>query len=326
MASLTLDGRAFDCAADETVLDALLRQGEDIPYSCRKGTCGTCLMRSENGDPPKASQAGLRETLRSQRFFHACQCVPTGDMEIALPRTAIRTSARVVHHERVAPTICKVKLQLPESFEYKAGQSILLHRPDGVARSYSLATTPNADRYAELHVRIHEGGKVSRWLGDGLKPGDHVEIQGPFGDCIYVPGSPEAPMLLIATGTGLAPLLAIARDAIDQGHRGRIVLYHGVRKAVDSYAHEALCELQTNHPNVEVHLCVSGEEPSAGFTRGRADDLAFARFEDLTGWRVYLCGAPGMVSSAKRAAYLAGARMEHICSDAFESASPVRAG
>jgi NAD(P)H-flavin reductase/ferredoxin len=320
MAKVTLEERVYECADGETLLDALLRQGVDIPYSCRKGTCGTCLVKSESGPPPAAAQAVLRQTLRSQHYFHACQCVPTSDMEIALRHKAVRAHATVVSHEMASRGICRLGIRLPKSLGYQAGQSVLVRRPDGLARSYSLASVPHLDDLAELHVRVHEQGQMSRWLRERVTVGDSLELQGPFGDCIYLPGAPDTPMLLIATGTGLAPLLGIVRDALSQNHRGRIVIYHGVRHAVDSYGREALINLQAANANVEAVFCVSGEDAPPGFVQGRADDLAFARFEDLTGWRVYLCGSPGMVSGARKAAYLAGARMDDICADAFEAA------
>jgi NAD(P)H-flavin reductase len=128
-------------------------------------------------------------------------------------------------------------------------------------------------------------------------------------------------MLLLATGTGLAPLIGIARDALSRGHRGRIVIVHGVRYAKDAYGTGALRELVDAHSNVESLVCLSQEAPPDGFIAGRAVDVAFDRFEDLEGWRVYLCGSPAVVAAAKRAAYLAGARMEHICSDPFEAST-----
>lgn len=321
MPKVMLDGRVFDCATDETILDALLRQGENIPHSCRKGTCGTCLMRSESGPPPEAAQRGLRRTLRSQHHFHACQCVPTGDMQIARRHDAVPFRAAILSNDVLAPSICRIRIRLPDSFSYQAGQSVLVRRPDGLARSYSLASVPSLDELAELHVRVHEHGQMSRWLRDSATAREELEIQGPFGDCIYLPGAPDAPMLLIATGTGLAPLLGIVRDALNQGHLGRIVLYHGVRHAADSYGRDALMRLQAAHSNLETVFCVSGESAPHGFVQGRADGAAFARFEDLTGWRVYLCGSPGMVSGAKKAAYLAGAHMDDICADSFEIVS-----
>ncbi len=130
-------------------------------------------------------------------------------------------------------------------------------------------------------------------------------------------------MLLIGTGTGLALLVGIARDALANGHSGKIVLYHGVRQATDSYHRAELERLASAHGTFEPNFCVSREAEPSGFSAGRADELAFDRFEDLSGWRVYLCGAPGMVKAAKRAAYLAGASMHDIWSDAFEATAPV---
>ncbi len=243
-------------------------------------------------------------------------------MEVALPETAALWSTTVVSKEEMAPGVIRLRLAVPAGFIYRAGQYISLRRGDGLSRNYSLASVPG-DPWLELHIRRHEQGRASRWISDELSAGDALEIRGPLGDCFYLPGGEDAPMLLIGTGTGLAPLLGIARDALGSGHSGRIVLYHGVRRAEDSYHRAELERLASSHGSFEPILCVSRDQDPPGFSAGRADELAFGRFEDLTGWRVYLCGAPGMVKAAKRAAYLAGASMRDIWSDAFEATAAV---
>lgn len=322
MTLLTFEGATFEVAQGETVLDTLLRNDIDVPYSCRKGTCGTCMVRSTAGTaPPGAAQAGFRASQRAQGLFHACQCVPLGDMEVARPDTAEAVPAVVESKVMLAPTVCRLRLKLPASFSYRAGQSILLQRADGLMRSYSLASVPHLDEHAELHIRLYENGAMSRWIGEDVVPGDVLSVRGPFGDCMYVPGYEDTSMLLLATGTGFAPILAIARDALSQGHCGRIVIVHGVREASDAYSRDALHALAAENPAVETMLCVSRGDAPEGFFAGRAVDVAFERFPDLGRWRVYLCGAPAAVAAAKREAYLAGARMDDISADAFEQSA-----
>lgn len=125
-------------------------------------------------------------------------------------------------------------------------------------------------------------------------------------------------MLLLGTGTGLAPLVGIARDALAPGHRGPIHLFHGSRARSGLYLEEVLKNLAGRFPNFSYFPCLSGEDVPAGYTRGRADDVALEAHPDLTGWRVFLCGAPDMVRTTKRRAYLAGARLDDIHADPFD--------
>lgn len=322
MTLLTFEGATFEVAQGESVLDTLLRNDIDVPYSCRKGTCGTCRVRSTAGAaPPAAAQAGFRASQRAQGLFHACQCVPIGDMEVARPDAAEPVEAVVESKVMLAPTVCRLRLKLPASFNYHAGQSILLQRSDGLTRSYSLASVPHLDEHAELHVRLFENGAMSRWIFEDVAPGVTLSVRGPFGDCMYMPGAEEGSMLLLATGTGFAPIVAIARDALSRGHLGRIVIVHGVRDASDAYSREVLDAVAAAYPNVETMLCVSRGDAPAGFFPGRAVDVAFERFPDLGRWRVFLCGAPAAVAAAKKEAYLAGARMDDIYADAFEQSA-----
>jgi NAD(P)H-flavin reductase len=245
-------------------------------------------------------------------------------MEVARPGAAAAVQAVVESKVMLASTVCRLRLKLPASFSYRAGQSILLQRSDGLMRSYSLASVPHLDEYAELHIRLFENGAMSRWIFEDVAPGDPLSVRGPFGDCMYMPGFEEASMLLLATGTGFAPIIAIARDALSQGHTGRIVIVHGVRHANDAYSRDSLQALAAEYPNVETMLCVSRGDAPAGFFPGRAVDVAFERFPNLGRWRVYLCGAPAAVAAAKKEAYLAGARMDDICADAFEQSARSR--
>ncbi len=197
---------------------------------------------------------------------------------------------------------------------YRAGQFINLRRDDGMVRSYSLASVPALDDLLELHVKRLPRGVMSNWLFDRLEAGIGLDIQGPNGACFYGPGRPETPLLLIGNGSGLAPLIGIARDALASGHEGEIRLYHGTRHRQGLYLHETLLAMAEDHANFIYTPCVSGENGQSG----RAENVAFADNPQLDGHRVYLCGYPPMVKAAKKQAYLMGAELADIYADPFE--------
>lgn len=320
MFGIELGGRRYDCAPEESVLDALLRQGVEVAYSCRRGACLTCILRAAKGKVPEAAQRGLRATLCEQGYFLACQCRPAGDLVLRAPdEAALYGRAEVLAVERLSGQVAKVSLAPATELYYHPGQFVNLRRPmDGLARSYSLASVPRLDAHLEIHVKRLSGGAMSAWIHDDLQAGQTLDLQGPNGTCYYLPGQPEQGLLLIGNGTGLAPLVGILRDALDDGHCGPIRLYHGTRHPEGLYLRDRLSALEARHDNVEYHACLSGPAVPAGCRAGRAEAVAFAAHTDLTGWRVFLCGYPPMVHAARRQAYLAGAALADIHADAFE--------
>jgi NAD(P)H-flavin reductase/ferredoxin/truncated hemoglobin YjbI len=319
MTRLIYRGEVYAGRNGESVLDTLLRHGVNLPFSCRSGICHACLQRCLSGPLPERAQAGLRPTLRAQGYFLPCACVPTGDMEIAPPRDADLYSPAVVYaRELLAPGVLRLLLEPATALSYRAGQFINLRRTDGLVRSYSLASVPGQDYFLELHVRRMKNGAMSNWLFDTLRVNDEIEIQGPQGDCVYRPGEARRKLLLVATGTGLAPLYGTLREALHAGHAGEIHLYHGSRGAAGLYLREALTGLAARHPNVHYHPCVSGQPATEGLLAGRAHTLAFTAHPDLRGWRVYAAGLPAMVRAAAAAALRAGAAPGAIHMDPFE--------
>ena len=319
MPRLRFRGQELGLGPGQTVLDALLEAGHDIPYSCKNGICQTCLMQVRDGPVPADAQAEIREGLARTGHFLACVCRPEADLEVALPDDAdIYGRATVTALMELAPNIKGLRLRPATPLYYRAGQFLNLRRDDGLVRSYSLASVPRLDQELEFHVKRLPRGLMSNWIFDRLGVGDHLDIEGPNGSCFYSPGRAEAPLLLIGNGSGLAPLLGIARDALVSGHGGAIHLYHGSRTTAGHYCVELLAELAATHGNFHYDRCVSGPDVAPGSRAGRAEAVAFADHPDLAGWRVYLCGYPPMVNAARKRAYLAGAALTDIHADPFE--------
>jgi CDP-4-dehydro-6-deoxyglucose reductase len=326
MPLLRFQQQTYDCAPGETVLDCLTRQGAEVPSSCRIGACQTCMVQAIGGTlppPPAAAQIGLKPTLRAQGYFLACLCRPQAEMEIALAGEAVapRTSATVVAKEALNADIMRLSLRCHRPLDYQAGQFAHLIRPDGLARSYSLAGLPNAEGLIEFHIRRLNGGAMSAWVHETLQSGDTLDVVGPFGNCFYTPEAPEQGLLLIGTGSGLAPLWGIVSDALRQGHTGPIRLYHGSWKPEGLYLTEALRKLEAEHPNFVYVPCVDSGALE-GCREGRVDQIALADLPNLKGWRLFLCGHPEMVKTTKKRAFLMGASLQDIYADPFVLSPP----
>lgn len=320
MPTLRFEGREYLLAQGQSVLEALESAGCEIPHSCRAGACQACLMQSVGGVLPAPSQQGLKDTLAAQGYFLSCQCRPEQDLEIRRVADAdLKVEATVVGHQPLSSQVVRIRLQPHAPISYRAGQYVTVWRDSRLGRSYSLASVPAQDgEVLELHVKRVTGGEMSNWLFDHLQPGDVLSLQGPMGSCFYLPGQEQAAMLLMGTGTGLAPLYGIARDALLSGHAGDIHLYHGAVDQTGLYLHQQLMELNEQHFNFHYHPIVMDAGSADQWVRcGRLDELALADQGKLGGWRVYLCGPEELVLRLRKKCFLAGAGMRDIHADAF---------
>ncbi len=313
MARLIIEDRILHLRDDESVLDCLLRHKVEVAYGCQAGVCQSCLLQSED-EVPEEAQIGLKDSLRVQNYFLACRCQPQNDLMIKIPGKD-KFQTQVLSLERLTPEVLRLRLSVPQGFEYRPGQFLNLFH-EGQCRSYSLASLPDGC-YLELHIRRVPGGMFSRWIFERLAVGNRLEIGPAQGSCFYTPGSPQQPILLIGTGTGLAPLFGIVRDALGQGHFGPVHLYHGSANLEGLYLQECLTRLSATHPQFNYVPCLSRGPAPEGIQGGRADRVALEILGDLKGWRVFLCGNAGMVRTAQRQCFLAGASIQEIHSDPF---------
>lgn len=314
------EGQWYGLDAGESVLDGLLRRGVDVPHSCRAGACQSCLMRAERGQVPAKAQVGLKETLKARGYFLACACHAEGELEVAGAGAELRMPARITALERLSDSVLCVRLRPEGAFEYRPGQYVSLLR-DGLARSYSLASQPHEDTLA-LHVRRIAGGRMSGWLFDEARPGDTLELQGPAGDCFYVPGRPEQPLLLAGTGTGLAPLYGILQDALARGHTGPIWFFHGALEASGLYLVDELRALQARYPRLQYRPCVLRGQERVGVTVGALDAVIKEACPRPAGGRAFLCGDPALVLSLRKKLFLAGLALKDVHADAFLPSTP----
>lgn len=335
--TICFEGRRFELEPGETVLEGIERNGSSLPAFCRRGICQACLIKARSGEVPAAAQRGLKDGLRGQALFLACLCLPAGDLELERHGSSAAFPTRVERVERLSEQVLRVLLTAPEGFSYRAGQFVQLARSDGLMRPYSIASLPGGP--LELHVELLPGGAMSRWLATAT--GEPLSLRGPFGECFYLPDELDRPLLLAGTGTGLAPLLGIARDAIASGHRGSIELHHGSRRRDGLYLWTELEALARDAPQLRLsgsvldpagvdapHLTAEHPENAAraNVAPGNASDrVAVRRIDDALAsadipWalaRVYLCGNHDLVRRLQKKAYLAGASLARIHADAF---------
>lgn len=317
MPTITFEGKQYACNAGESVLESLMRQGVMLPSSCQSGACQACMVRAREGQPTALSQQGLKDTQKAQNYFLPCVCYPDDDLTIVLSDTSERFDVRLLEKELLNESVVRLRFEKPVGFDYKAGQFINLMRTDiELTRSYSLASLPG-EPWLELHVKRVPDGRMSNWLFDDLQLGGSAAFFGPAGDCFYVSGDADQPMVLIGAGTGLAPLYGICRDMLAQGHKGPINLFHASLAAPGLYLEEELRGLARDHSHFHYHPCVLHGEAPAGGHQGNIAEIPAAALGTLAGYRAYLCGDPPIVNALRQHCFLSGVSMQHIHTDPF---------
>lgn len=325
MAHLNFNGRLLEAEDGQTVLECLESHGVPVVSTCRAGVCQTCVMRATAGPLPAAAQVGLQPARKAQGYFLSCQCLVHPQLRV-VPAGDVQTrSAQVSSVESMPDGVLRVRLTLEVPLAFRAGQFVQLGRPDGLSRPYSLANLPG-EPYLELHVALLRGGRMSSWLASAQ--GEQVHVCGPQGDCFYMDALDE-PLVLVGTGTGVAPLLGVVRAALCAGHRAPITLIHGAPDLSRLYL---LSELRALADSAEVLRVLGSVLPNADGVppQDLPADVVAAPIEsvvrssnlDLAASRIYLCGNPELVRDLKKRLYLGGASLDRIHSDPFVPAAP----
>jgi NAD(P)H-flavin reductase/ferredoxin len=317
MVALTFEGVPVEAPEGTSVLAALEAAGIVLDSSCRAGICQSCLVQSTDGDPPKAAQVGLSKALALDGYFLACLCVPQTPMAIGRAGAVRQRSAVTIRTlDRLSDTVVRIRLEPRGAFTARAGQFLTLIDPrTEIARSYSIAGL--ADGLIELHVRIIPGGLMSGLVADRIRPGHAMTVTGPSGACFYEGLDPDRRIVLAGTGTGLAPLWGILNDALSQGHRGPISLYHGALDPSGLYLSDELAALGAMHPQFTYRPCIRDEA-----ALGETDlvKVVMRAENDPTRTSYFLCGDELLVNRLKRSLFVAGAELDCIHADPFVAA------
>lgn len=330
---IRIDGSdvAFDCASEESVLDAAARAGIELPYSCRKGVCGNCRGHVLQGTLVAGTEGGGHETgLRDAHEHLLCKARPASDLTIA-PRHWQRVDptlrktlqAKVFKITQPAPDVTVLQLRLPAGVraKFQAGQYLQVILPDGQRRPYSMANPPHENDGLQLHVRREPGGAFSDGLLPTLKAGDLLAVELPHGD-FFLREDSDRPLVLVAGGTGFAPIQSILGHIVRKRIARPVSLYWGGRLPSDLYAPQQVEKWKTALPGLRYEPVVSRPQPGDGWTgrTGRLPEAVLSDFADLSGHEVYACGAPAMVSALREACTgQRGLPDERFFSDAFVS-------
>jgi len=295
MPELNVAGQRLQVAPASNLLDALLAAGIAVPNSCRAGSCHACLVRCLQGEPEDAQPDALSAAQRQQGWRLACQCRVVEDLTVQVfdPLRDGR-AASIVGCDWLTGEVLRLRLQPQRRLAYQAGQHLLLWADASIARPYSLASLPDADDWLELHIDCAKPGAFSTaarafQLGQSLRLG---ELRG--GALHYDPDWQARPLLLLAAGTGLAPLWGILREALRQGHHGPIELLHLAREDGAHYLAVPLHALVAQHPQLHIRLLTAAELPAA---------LAELRLVSRQ-TQALLCGGPASVEAFARRLYL----------------------
>jgi CDP-4-dehydro-6-deoxyglucose reductase len=335
-------GRVFEVERDETMLSAAIRQGVGLPYGCRDGACGSCKSKLIEGRvihgahqsktlPPDEEAAG---------FVLTCCATPQTDCTLeartvpgAGEFAVLKLPSRVITVEKPSGDVAVVRLQLPatQNFQFHAGQYVEFILRDGARRSYSMANAPHnlgTPPAVELHIRHMPGGKFTDHVFGAMKEKDILRMEGPFGS-FFLREDSDKPMVLLASGTGFAPIKAIIERIEHLALTRPTTLYWGCRSKADLYLHDWALAAAARLPNLTYVPVLSEPKPEDGWSgrTGFVHQVVMADLPDLSGHQVYACGAPVMVDSAhKDFVAKCGLPDEEFYADSFTSEADKHGG
>ncbi|NMM11453.1 MAG: 2Fe-2S iron-sulfur cluster binding domain-containing protein [Polaromonas sp.] len=323
-------GHEIECQQGDTVLAAVERSGYALPNNCRAGACGECKVKVLQGefDQGIVLDMALSQEERAQGFGLMCMAKPLSDELViewgtddAKPKLfpPRENMLHIVTDKiRRTPRITEFRFRpLGNPVRYWPGQYVMLGDATAGApqRSYSIAGAPRPDGEILLHVTRDATGATSRWLHDQVQVGDSVKLSGAYGTFIGDP-SVETPVLCMAAGSGLAPILSLTEAALRRGFKQPVKLLFSACTAEDIYNQGLMTFLQAKNRRFKFIPTLTREKRD-GMLSGRIPDLLPTQFTDLSGYTVFIAGTPEFVASCKQAAKLLGAKDEMIHTEGY---------
>jgi CDP-4-dehydro-6-deoxyglucose reductase len=305
-------GHQFACEADETVLGAAIRAGVGLPYGCKNGACGSCKGKVLSGAVTHKpyQQRALSEQEKADGYALFCCATIEADLTIEA-REVVGNSeypvrkmpSRVQKIDKVTPDVAIITLQLPanEALAYRAGQYIEFLLKDGKRRAYSLANAPSLEAPLTLHIRYMADGLFTEHVFNTMKERDILRFEGPHGS-FFLREESAKPIILLASGTGFAPIKALVEHLIHLKSTRPVSLYWGGRRPSDLYMNSLCEEWAATLPGFRYVPVISDALPEDHWhgRTGYVHTAAMQDHPDMAGVQVYACGAPIVVESAQR--------------------------
>ena len=325
-------GHELRADPDESVLDAALRQGLALPYGCRNGACRSCKGRVLEGeiDYPDGLPKSLTRLDAAQGFALLCLAHATTDLRIAVEeidseqKIVVRNlPCRVVQKRQLSHDVIGLELMLPasERLQYLPGQYVDVLLRDGRRRAFSLANAPREDDRLELQIRRVPAGTFSEYVFLHLAVRTLLRLRGPLGS-FYLRKNDHRPVILMAGGTGFAPIKAIVEGALAGGFPGKMHLYWGVRARRDLYMHDLASAWAAAHDSLAYTPVLSEPLPEDEWSgrRGFVHDAVLEDFADLSPFTLYVSGPPIMVKAGRENFITSGQDPARFHSDSFDYA------
>jgi CDP-4-dehydro-6-deoxyglucose reductase len=318
----------------ETILEAALRAGLNLPHSCKGGHCSACKARLLSGSVhyPLGRPLGLLEEEERDAQVLLCQAHAASDeivieaREIKPPAPEIQVKslpARIERLQRLAPDVMAVFLRLParEEFHFVAGQYLDIMLPQNRRRSFSIANAPGEGEMLELHVRRVSSGEFTQQIFSGAAEKTLLRIEGPLGQFWFRRESPR-PALLIGGGTGYAPLRSMLKDLLARGDRRPLHFYWGAQTPADLYEDEQVRAWCVQYANFSYTPVLSNVAPDAAWSgrRGWVHEAVLEDYPDIAAFDVYTAGPPAMVEAIRHEFVARGLPAEQLFFDSFDFA------
>ena len=331
--TIASSGRRFSARAGETVLNAALRHGIVLPYSCKNGTCASCKCQLIDGkvnypyNPPSALD--FNELYGGWSL--SCQAVPDGDLLIEareLEQVADipvrKLPARVESLDKFTPEIMRLRLKLPKAarLQFLAGQYIDIIQADGKRRAFSIASAPAQTEFLELHIKHISGGGFTGHVFESMQRKEILRFEGPLGTFFIRRGS-DRPIILMGGGTGFAPLKSMIEELIEAGDGRPVQLFWGVQTEHDLYATQLISEWRSQHPDLRFTPVLIDPGPDWAGERGLVHEAVLRHVAQLHDHDVYMSGPPAMVSAGRSAFLTAGVPENRLFYDSFDFAPDV---
>lgn len=321
---------SFPCEPNESVLDAAQRAGLEIPFSCRKGVCGTCKGRVLSGETRAYAGDALGAGERAEGFVLFCNTRPRSDLVVkpraigkAEPFARKTLTARVFRMARAADDIMLVHLRYPagERVKFKAGQYASILMDNGDRKDFSMANPPSESDGIQLHVRLVEGGAFTTYVFEKLKQGDYLRVEAPFGS--FTLRESDKPILFVAGSTGFAPIKSMIEDAFARGVDRDMTLYWGARRRSGLYS-DLPQKWAAQHKRFR-YIPVLSDETVPGIQHGLVHQAVLEDHPSLAEFQAYVCGVTALCRAARRDFRAAGLPVREFFIDTFTTQADIAA-